>query len=351
MFFKPPTSPSFAQLVESPNLLRELQHFPPVPATISYAPSATPREGAFKIAYLGHSSIPLFGTSSQEVCIKQTFIKDASKRSGKIIVQGQTQAKYLSIELNCLGWAHALMELVYAFIRCKEETLGKPDFTVPQMRFVQAGLAIPKEDNALHVFLLEEVIETNTPSWFTKYLNNSSARPLKFPDNTEMFLRAQFLSFAQHVQFIETGGLAFVSDFQGNVLTLLLIQFFLSYNSAGGPSLLTDPQIITNPYVFVPFLCVRLSSINMLALRKIVGLIFGEGNTNFETFVEEHTCNHFCKFYHLPDLLQTETRSQRSQGSNRALYGGDEPDFPIQIMDGDQTIGMDLSTTVATNIK
>ncbi|KAF9477407.1 hypothetical protein BDN70DRAFT_810773 [Pholiota conissans] len=228
MFFKPPTSPSFTDLVKSPNLLRELQNYPPIEVNVSYRPSSKPQEGAFKVAYLGHVSIPLFGAAAVDVCIKQTFVRspeDAKK--SKIILQGQTQAKNLTMELNCLGWAHALMDLVYAFIRRKEAILGKPDFAIPQMRFVQAGLAIPKDENPANVFLLEEAIDSGSPSWFTKYLNNSSAKPVKFKDSNKL-LRAQFLSFSQHVQFVETEGLAFISDFQG------------------GPTLLTDPQIITN---------------------------------------------------------------------------------------------------------
>ena len=35
--------------------------------------------------------------------------------------------------------------------------------------------------------------------------------------------------------------------------------------------------------------------------RKL-GLIFSEGNTNFDTFLTDHECNKFCKFYCLPPL-------------------------------------------------
>jgi len=83
------------------------------------------------------------------------------------------------------------------------------------MRYVQAGLAVSQsEDKA--AFLLEEYIESDAASgdWFIKYLNNNSAKPRKF-GNEDQNIRAQFLSFAQHVQFWKTDGLVFISDLQG----------------------------------------------------------------------------------------------------------------------------------------
>ena len=35
-----------------------------------------------------------------------------------------------------------------------------------------------------------------------------------------------------------------------------------------------------------------------------LGVIFGDGNTNFDTFLHEHECNHFCQFYELPPLKE-----------------------------------------------
>ena len=37
-------------------------------------------------------------------------------------------------------------------------------------------------------------------------------------------------------------------------------------------------------------------------LDRKLGLIFSEGNTNFDTFLTDHECNKFCKFYQLPLL-------------------------------------------------
>jgi len=124
------------------------------------------------------------------------------------------------MELNCIGWASALMMCVYDFVKESEACHGLPPFDVPHMQYVQCGLAISKSEAHHHgnsAYLLEEYIETDMTSsknWFVKYLNNSSARPRQFEDSHKTE-RAQFLSFAQHVQFWKTEGLAFVSDFQG----------------------------------------------------------------------------------------------------------------------------------------
>ena len=148
------------------------------------------------------------------------------------------------MELNCIGWASALMLCVYDFINEKKDHLGFPSFEIPNMRFVECGLAISKAANH-DTFLLEEFIDTASHSnWFVKYLNNNSARPRTFSDHRQAH-RADFLSFAQHVQFWKTNGLAFVSDLQGMFSFVPRNRTYCSCK--GGPTLLTDPQIITHP--------------------------------------------------------------------------------------------------------
>ena len=44
--------------------------------------------------------------------------------------------------VNCIGWASALMVLVYNFMEKKVSILGQPDSEILQMRYVLAGLAI-----------------------------------------------------------------------------------------------------------------------------------------------------------------------------------------------------------------
>ena len=164
------------------------------------------------------------------------------------IYDGAKQAELLTVELNCIGWASALMLCVYEFI---DKNLGQtPPFDIPQMRYVDYGLAISKTDN-YSAFLLEEFIETpvehiqSGSKGFVKYLNNNSAKSRSFSDH-KLTHRAEFLSFAQHVQFWKTDGLAFVSDLQGMHFKIVS-DSNPTNQSTGGLSLLTDPQIITHP--------------------------------------------------------------------------------------------------------
>jgi Alpha-kinase family len=229
-FLRPPLSPSFTELVKSPEFLLHPEKFPPLQVKISYQPSSKPLQGAFKFAHFGHTDIPLFGNSTQ-VCIKQTFFTSSSEDSPPnlkkhLVYKGQTQAANLSVELNCLGWASALMDLVYSFMKKEEPVYGRPPFEVPQMRYVKAGLAIEVSKDSegtekQNAYLLEEFIDSEDPGWFVKYLNNNSAKPHKFKDE-ERSIRAEFLSFSQHVQYIETGSQAYLSDLQGRSLNLTL---------------------------------------------------------------------------------------------------------------------------------
>ncbi|KIM36153.1 hypothetical protein M413DRAFT_449355 [Hebeloma cylindrosporum] len=267
-FYRAPARLSFTDLIMKPDRLLSPQSFSSQQVTLSYRPSdPAATHGNFKTASVGYTSVSVFDSISTQVCVKQGFYTNPNS-SSRHIYDGPRQAEMLTMELNCIGWASALMTCVYDFMKESETGTGSPTFDVPHMQYVQCGLAISKPDghHAGHTaYLLEEYIDTDNTSgknWFVKYLNNSSARPRQF-DDPRQTLRAEFLSFAQHVQFWKTEGLAFVSDFQG------------------GPNLLTDPQIITHPKL---------------------GLIFSEGNTNFDTFLTDHECNKFCKFYRLPPL-------------------------------------------------
>jgi len=206
-----------------PDRLLSPQSFPSQQVTLSYRPSdPAAAHGNFKTAYVGYTSVSVFDSVSTQVCVKQGFYKDPNSSSRKIY-DGPRQAEMLTMELNCIGWASALMTCVYDFMKESEADMGSPTFDVPHMQFVQCGLAISKPDGhrASHTthtaYLIEEYIDTDKTSgknWFVKYLNNSSAKPRQFEDPRQT-LRAEFLSFAQHVQFWKTEGLAFVSDFQG----------------------------------------------------------------------------------------------------------------------------------------
>lgn len=93
------------------------------------------------------------------------------------------------------------------------EEHGAPDFGIPSVRLVEAGVALPVGQNT--AYLIEELI--NEQIKFVKYINNASSTCIKLSDPEEE-VRGLFLSFAQHHQWLVTGRLAFVSDFQGGAL-------------------------------------------------------------------------------------------------------------------------------------
>ena len=226
-FYRAPAKLTFADLILKPDRLLSPQSFPYQQITLSYCPSdPAAAYGNFKTASVGYTSVSVFDSVSTQVCVKQGFYVDPNS-STKKIYDGPRQAEMLTMELNCIGWASALMTFVYDFIKESNTDIGFLPFDVPHMQYVQCGLAIskPEDNHPSHsvatrthsAYLIEEYIETEKTSgknWFIKYVNNSSAKPRLFKDPKKN-LRAEFLSFAQHVQFWKTEGLAFVSDFQG----------------------------------------------------------------------------------------------------------------------------------------
>ena len=204
---------SISDLIRTPTLLLKPLGFAKTQATLTYELREPASYGQFKVARPGIITPPVFGASSK-VCLKQCFFVHPESRE-RITYDSARQAEQLTTELNCMGWGSALMASVYDFIASCAGDLGPPPFEVPQMRFVQCGLALDT-GNDRTAFLLEEHIDLTAAngSWFVKYINNSSARPRVF-SNKEKACRAEFLSFAQHIQFWKTNGLAFVSDFQG----------------------------------------------------------------------------------------------------------------------------------------
>lgn len=91
--------------------------------------------------------------------------------------------------------------------------LGPPPFKVPQTSFVACALAITNAAKD-KVFLVEEMIEGS----YLKYIHNSIAQPSNEVDgDPDAKETAIFLCFVQHAQYELTGGLAFVTDYQGEL--------------------------------------------------------------------------------------------------------------------------------------
>jgi hypothetical protein len=108
---------------KSPHLLLKPHSFTPTQISLTYSPSAQQSVGGFKIASVGHTSSLLFGGMSNKVYYKQCYY--AKPGSGVWqIYQGAKQAENPTMELNCIGWASALMVLVYNSMEKKVSILG-----------------------------------------------------------------------------------------------------------------------------------------------------------------------------------------------------------------------------------
>jgi Alpha-kinase family len=212
-----------------------------ISTALIYNPHASPKYGSFKRAFFGRLSIPVIADSTS-VCIKQCWY--LCKSSGnRLPYDNHTQISKLSSEINCLRWASALMEMVYDFIYSYIDMHGAPSFAIPEMRFAESALAIV--DTTHDTFMLEEVIDDGN---FVKYIGNGSVKPFDFLSG-DVAYRADFLAFAQHVQYLKTKGLAFIGDFQGKWPKTNKCYVNILIVISGGSYVLTDPQIITSRYV------------------------------------------------------------------------------------------------------
>jgi len=147
------------------------------------------------------------------------------------------QAQKLYREANVLYWSKALLKMTYDFIdRCVDKATKPPPFEIPRLRFVDPGLVLAYAERPTNsgpfsgksnagslssVYLAEEVIpsagEEGTDS-FIKFIHNADAAPRELDDPAANEI-AEFLSFTQHVQYTKTGGLVYLSDYQGSTST------------------------------------------------------------------------------------------------------------------------------------
>ncbi|KZT55645.1 hypothetical protein CALCODRAFT_484634 [Calocera cornea HHB12733] len=260
--------------------------------------SSVGRAGSFKTCHPGRIVIHVASPSSQgnafsintriNVALKRWYVpapgkngdqplradaKSTSALAQKLARVGkEEEEEKLAGKVTCSVWGKALMALVYQRIQEAKDAAGPDDVisltNFPTVRFVECGLfqvrlpSAPKDKNRatrhLLPYLVEELIDTDGhPERLVKYINNGSAHPRVLSGHEGDI--ALFLSFCQHLQYLETGGQVYVSDFQG-------------YNG-----LLTDPQIMTTP--------------------DLPRRLFGDGNVAraFAAFPDEHRCNRYCE--------------------------------------------------------
>ncbi|KAF8913282.1 hypothetical protein CPB85DRAFT_1219719 [Mucidula mucida] len=183
--------------------------------------------------------------------------------------QGSYEFKRICTEANIHFWACVLMQMVYTFIESRhaaESELSPAPANIPQFCYVAAAVCTTAKDNLVpyHSFMIEERIAIPEDAHFIKWIHNGSPNPVASIDqNHPEYDKAQFLSAAQHLQYVKTRGSAYVADFQG-----------YGYQ-------LTDAQIMTSPD---------------LADQAGGKELFGNGNvpSAFDKFPHLHICNHWC---------------------------------------------------------
>ncbi|KAG6374561.1 hypothetical protein JVT61DRAFT_3910 [Boletus reticuloceps] len=176
---------------------------------VNKSPKGLVGAGTLKTAYNG------------KVVAKQPFFRSSSTTGKLNIIQRYTLLTNLSKlfrEANILYWAKSLLDLTYMFVNAAIKSSAiPPPFNVPQLRFVDAGLALihsSASKSVTDVYLVEEKILCG-PNKFIKFIHNHDFDP-SIESDEDGYNIAEFLVFTQHVQYLKTKGLAFISDYQGN---------------------------------------------------------------------------------------------------------------------------------------
>ncbi|KAG1824347.1 uncharacterized protein BJ212DRAFT_1295535 [Suillus subaureus] len=169
-----------------------------------------------------------------------------------------------------------------------------PPFMVPHVQFVEAGLALchnqggskpgVKTGSTQAIFLLEELIEGND-DMFVKFIHNMDANPL-LDELDHGYDMAEFFVFMQHVQYIKTSKLAFISDYQ-----------------AGMTQCIQVAQSISNGCD-----------------------IFGEGNidTSVSKFEDQHACNEYCEWFGLETFAKEVNDNEVAANDNEVAANDNE---------------------------
>lgn len=178
-------------------------------------------KGSFKTSHHGST---VFGGEglppplSGAVCVKQLYFTEAGKSVARRY-NGSKEQALVYTEALCLDWAVLLLDLTYAFVEDFQSEHGNFPGIIPSLHFVKAAIAECQVEQKY--FLIEEWIDT-TKAPFIKYIHNGLPVPCVSPNApTEVLNTANFLCFAQHVQFQVTGGLVYTSDYQGMFINIV----------------------------------------------------------------------------------------------------------------------------------
>ncbi|KAG1864857.1 hypothetical protein F4604DRAFT_1928669 [Suillus subluteus] len=249
--------------------------------------------GAFKTAHPGWLTLSpvvssgLGSRTQHPVVVKRPFFRAPIQAVAATATASLKITRYSSAdelknvlkESKVMYWAKSLLDYTYNYIDHHISTSSiPPPFDIPRVRFVDAGVALgygqrtatastgskpgAKPGGTVSaIYLLEERIMFGDNEEFTKFIHNMDCVPSLDADEYGYDL-AVFLAFMQHIQYVQTEGLAFISDYQGSL------------------TLLTDPQILTHPSI------------------SEGGDVFGDGNIEamVNKFECKHACNHYCKW-------------------------------------------------------
>lgn len=205
---------------------------PYITVDLTYSMKGKVMFGGVKEARFAGCSPTLPGFASSNVVIKQVYDRVPSTVRGpstggsakppyqRILQFADGQIRNLTAEILCGLWADALMKVVYEFIDNHHHPVqtSQERLDIPRMRYVRSALAMEANVTGYErqVFLVEERIDKSQDGEWCRYINNDQPAPIPTADFTpEQLHIAQFLVFCQHVQYVETSGLMFVTDFQG----------------------------------------------------------------------------------------------------------------------------------------
>ncbi len=195
----------------------------PVPSQLTIDTSSPPQRGTFKQAQFAEIT-PKLPCGTSLIVAKQAIntIISGTRTTGRgRPVVGLGQLQYLSDEVACYVWAKSLQSYTTKFITdaiSAGATLLPNAIKIPDFRFVSSALAIDtvsdSDKKRPTSWLLEERIDSAEQGPWRKYINNDSPVPLTMRNKADE-RRAEFLAFCQHVQYMATNKLVFVSDYQG----------------------------------------------------------------------------------------------------------------------------------------
>jgi hypothetical protein len=172
--------------------------------TITVPEDSQPEEG------LGNTSV------TNEVASKMFFrfaTDDDTGRPGTFKMTTAEEYKACVLEANAVRFGEALMKLGYdAVERARASNTNKPPYPLPRLlpRVAHLGIAISSDRPRKGIRIVEEYIDNFRP--LLPIQLSEPAVNLKSRDRA----LAELFCALQHIQYLETHGLAFVADFQGN---------------------------------------------------------------------------------------------------------------------------------------